>query len=217
MKMQRSLLILIFLISAWFAGAQRFNGGVLLGGNVSQVDGDTWEGYHKFGFQGGGMVGLRISPHSAFQMEIEYFQKGSRKNGDSTGGNTGSSQINSYLLRLHYIEIPVLYQYIFAKRFFAEIGVAASINIGSTELVNGFPDPKPVPLRAVTPSGILGVGGYITRNFKADFRFNYSLMSIRNGTAAAYRKILFEVGQYNNVLALTLYWEFKPNEDIGRK
>ncbi|HTX87954.1 MAG TPA: porin family protein [Bacteroidales bacterium] len=205
----------LLLILLWVAGeavAQRFNGGVLLGGNVSQVDGDTWQGYHKFGFQAGGLVALRISPHSSFQMELEYFQKGSRQNGDSTGGNTSSSQISTYLLRLHYIEIPVLYQYTFAKRFFAEVGAAAVINVGSKELVNGFPDPDPVPLRAVTAAGILGIGGYITRHLKADFRFNYSLMSIRNGTEAAYRKILFEVGQYNNVLALTLYWDFKPNE-----
>ena len=207
----RTLLLLLLVLAAGLVSAQRFNGGVLLGGNVSQVDGDTWEGYHKFGFQAGGLVALRVSPHSSFQMELEFFQKGSRKNGDST-----NSALNTYLLRLNYIEIPFLYQYTFAKRFFAEIGPAADILFGSKELVNGFDDPKPVPLRAVTVSGILGIGGYITSHLKADIRIDYSLMSIRNGTANGYRKMLFEVGQYNNVLALTLYWEFKPNENLER-
>jgi hypothetical protein len=70
-------------------------------------------------------------------------------------------------------------------------------------------------MRPVTLAGIIGVSGYITRNLKATFRFNYSLISIRNATAPyppGYRKILFEWGQYNNVLSLSLSWDFKGRE-----
>ncbi len=208
MMMHRYLLIVLLTLITGIAGAQKFNGGILLGGNVSQVDGDTWAGYHKFGFQAGGLVGLRISPHSSFQMELEFFQKGSRKNADSVHGS-----LDTYLLRLNYIEIPILYQYTFAKRYFLETGPAVDILFSYKEQVNGF-DETFVPLRTVTLAGILGFGGYITKHLKADFRFNYSLLSIRNGTTAAYRKILFEVGQFNNVMALTLYWEFKENENL---
>ena len=100
--------------------AQRFNGGILAGGDVSQVDGDMYDGYHKWGYLGGAYVSLQISPHSSFQMELEYIQKGSRRVDTTTSGGT------QYLLRLHYIEVPFLYQFTFKKRFCFEAGPAAA-------------------------------------------------------------------------------------------
>jgi hypothetical protein len=209
----KKLLLLLF-VSIPFAGlAQMFNGGVLAGGVVSQVDGDSWEGYHKFGFLAGGYVSLRVSPHSSFQMEMEYIQKGSRKNQDLE-----NNDFNSYLLRLHYLEIPILYQYTFARRLSAEIGPAADILLGSYEEAydaNGQKGTNLVPLRTFTLSGIIGIAGYITNHLKANFRFNYSLLSIRDATSPypeGYRKILFEWGQYNNVLSVSLCWDLKSND-----
>jgi hypothetical protein len=206
----RRLIVLMICILPLASAAQKFNGGIIAGGIVSQVDGDTWAGYYKLGFLAGAFVSLRLSPHSSFQMEMEYIQKGSRKN-----ANLETGDLNSYLLRLHYLEIPVLYQYTFARRFAAEIGPAADVLLGSYEEVNGMANPPTEPLRQVTLSGIIGLSAYITSHLKAGFRFNYSLISLRNTTApypAAYRKILFEYGQYNNVLSLSLSWDFKARE-----
>jgi hypothetical protein len=201
-----AMLIFIFLP---FAGiTQRFNGGILAGGLVSQVDGDTWQGYHKVGYLAGGFVSLRLSPHSSFQLEMEYIQKGMRQNAD-TVTNMGTT----YLTRLHYLEIPLLYQYTFAKRVQAEIGPAADVLLGSYEEVNGLEVPYiTVPYRPVTLTAIVGVSCFITDHLKAGFRFNYSLISIRDGHVAGERKILFEYGQYNNVLSLALSWYFKPRD-----
>jgi hypothetical protein len=171
------------------------------------VDGDTWEGYHKFGFYAGALVSLEVSPRSSFQMEMEYIQKGSRQPADTTT-NYG----NTYLLRIHYLEIPVLYQYTFYKRFSAEIGPAFDVLLGSTELVNDAEPPSTVPLRPVTLAGILGFNVYITHQLRFNTRFNYSLLSIRNGVANGYRKILFEYGQYNNVISFGLIFDFKPKD-----
>ena len=203
----KTVLTVVFLfILASFSQAQRFNAGILAGGDASQVDGDTYDGYHKFGYFGGGFASLRISPHSSFQMELEYIQKGSRRNDTSVSGG------NTYLLRLHYIEVPFLYQYTFKKRFYFEIGPAADVSIGSKELLNGFEPPYTVPLRPVTLTGIFGFGGYVTRHLRLNIRSNYSLESIRNGTANGYRRVLFEVGQYNNVLSFGFIWDFKRQE-----
>jgi hypothetical protein len=73
------------------------------------------------------------------------------------------------------------------------------------------------PLRNVTLAGIFGVSGYITKHLKANFRFNYSLLSIRQPSEtypADYRYILWQKGQFNNVLSLSVFWYFKPNEDL---
>lgn len=204
----KKTLFFFLLLLPFGLSAQRFNAGILAGGVVSQVDGDTYDGYHKLGFLAGGFVNLRISKHSSFQMEMQYIQKGSKNNNDSL--NMGS---NTSLLRIHYLEIPVLYQYTFAKRFAVEIGPAMDVVLGSYEEINQQEaPPNTVPLRPVTLAGIVGVSGYITHHLKATFRFNYSILSIRNGIANGSRKILFEWGQYNNVLSLSFSWDFKSRE-----
>jgi hypothetical protein len=201
----------ILVMTAFAQGvAQRFNGGVMLGGILSQVDGDTWKGYDKFGFLGGAYVSLRLSPHSSFQMEMEYIQKGSRKNADLE-----KDDYSTYLLRLHYLEVPLLYQLTFARRFAFEAGPAMDVLLGYEEEQDGISDPPTEPMREVTLAGILGASAYITSHLKATFRFNYSLISLRDTDTpypASYRKILFEYGQYNNVLSLSLSWDFKPRE-----
>jgi hypothetical protein len=207
--MKQFFLIMIMTVSL-SAAAQKFNGGVLAGGLISQVDGDSWKGYDKVGFMAGGFVGLRLSPHSSFQMEMEYIQKGSRKNADLEKGD-----VSSYLFRIHYLEIPVLYQFTFARRLSVEAGPAVDVLLGYYEEMDNVPDPPTEPLRPVTLSGILGASVNITKNLKTTFRFNYSLLSLRNSAPpypAVYRKILFEYGQYNNVLSLSLSWDFKPAE-----
>jgi hypothetical protein len=219
MNMKISMSNLKFLLAGMmvlFAASlfsQKFNGGLLLGGNVSQVDGDNNAGYHKFGFQGGMFVSLRLSPSSSLQMELEYIQKGSRITSDSL---TNSS--DTYLMRFHYLEVPLLYQFSFSrtKRWSIEAGPAMDVFLGSYEESNGIEVPAEYqyPMRTVTLAGILGFSGFITDHLKANFRFNYSLLSIRpeNNYPPTSRHILFETGQYNNVLELSLLWYFRPRE-----
>jgi hypothetical protein len=193
--------------------AQRFNAGLLAGGNVSQVDGDNNGGFHKYGYQAGGFVSLRLSEHSSFQLEMEYIQKGSRINADSLT-NTG----NTYLMRFHYLEVPLLYQYSFSrsKRWSLEAGPAMDVILGSYEENNGLEVPPKYrfPMRSITLSGIFGFSAFLTDHLKANFRFNYSLLSIRpaDNYPPYSRRIFLEKGQYNNVLELSLFWYFKPRE-----
>jgi hypothetical protein len=204
----KKFVLLLWILMPAASFSQGFNGGILAGGLVSQVDGDTWQGYHKIGYLAGGFVSLKISPHSSFQFEMEYIQKGMRQGADSVT-NTGTT----YLTRLHYLELPLLYQYTFANRFQAEIGPAADVFLGSYDEVDGLEVPYlTVPYRSINLCGIIGVSGFITDHLKAGFRFNYSLMSTRTDVTEGSRKILFEVGQYNNVLSLSLSWYFKPRD-----
>jgi len=207
----KHLCLIILLVLPAALTAQRFNGGIIAGGLVSQVDGDNYGGYTKFGYLGGGLVSLKVSPHSSFQMELEYIQKGSRINSDSTNSST------TYLMRFHYLEVPLLYQYTFGKRFSLEAGPAMDVLLGSYEESDGLETQSTIPLRNVTLAGIFGVSGYLSQHLKLNFRFNYSLLSIRETAdtyPASYRYILWQKGQFNNVLSLSLLWYFKPNEDL---
>lgn len=212
--MNRFLLTLGFAV-LFFAGfGQRFNGGVYIGGDVSQVDGDYSAGFYKFGYLAGAFVSLRVSHRSSFQMELGYIQKGSRIIADSLN-NSG----NTYLMRFHYLEIPILYQYTFGKRFSWEVGPAMDVVLGSLEESNGMETQSTVPLRPVTLAGILGFSGFISKHLKANLRFNYSLLSIRDISGMktippSYRYILFERGQFNNVLSFSIMWYIKE-KDFG--
>ena len=187
---------------------QRFNGGLLLGGDISQIDGDDNQGYHKIGWLGGAFVSLKVSEHSSFQLEMEYIQKGARKNADSN-----SAQVSTSLDRLHYLEVPLLYQFTFAKFLQAEAGPVMDVFLGSYNEMNGSEVPYlTVPYQPVTLAGIVGFSSFIGQHFKASLRFNYSLMSIRTGHVGGERKILFEYGQYNNVLSLSFSYYFKPRD-----
>ena len=206
------ILSLGFLFLTMILPAQKFDGGILAGGLISQVDGDHWAGYTKVGLLAGGFVHLELSPHSSFQLEMEYIQKGSRK-----ASYTEQGSAHSYLLRLHYLEIPLLYQFTFLKRFSVEAGPAADILLGYNEEVDDSEVPNKYPFRRVTLSGIVGVSGFINRHLKATFRFNYSLLSLRQpqpagSRGAPWKKFLFEWGQFNNVLSLSISYQFK-----GRK
>jgi len=116
---------------------------------------------------------------------------------------------------LHYLEIPLLCQFTFLKRFSAEAGPAADILLGYSEQRDGQEVPNKYPFRRITLAGIVGASGYITRHFKATFRFNYSLISLRipvDDPPSVWRKILFEVGQYNNVLSLSVSYQFNGKQ-----
>jgi hypothetical protein len=208
MKAVITLCAVVLLSSA--VCAQPFNGGLMAGGIVSQVDGDTYQGYHKLGFLGGAYVNYRFSDFIQMQMELEYIQKGSRKNADLEKGD-----VSSYLLRLHYMEVPLLVQCYLNKRLIGEIGPAADVLLGSYEEKDGLEVPyNTVPLRNVTLSGIAGVSWMVNHHLRINYRFNYSLLSIRqtqpDGYPEGYRKILFETGQYNNMMSLSVCWDFKP-------
>ena len=208
----RNILIMILLFSPVLISAQRFNGGILAGVDFCQVDGDDNSGYHKIGLLAGGLVSLRVSPHSSFQMELSYIQKGSK----------GTDTINfssDFLMRFGYLEVPLLYQYTFLKRLSVEAGPAMDVLLSSYEERDGSPVPENYvePMRNVTLSGILGFSGYISKHLKANFRFNYSILSIRKPTdtpPADYRYIFWQKGQFNNVISISLMWYFKPNPDL---
>lgn len=93
---------ILFLLSANSGHSQAFDGGILLGLNASQIDGDLLAGYNKLGLTGGVYVAFPISEKLKLGMELLYSQRGSR-NEIRIGVASPQSSIH-----LQYIEIPVM-------------------------------------------------------------------------------------------------------------
>lgn len=207
MRKPASVIIsLIFFLTCLSMKAQQFNGGIMAGVAGTQVAGDTYYGFHKAGIFGGAFVSLQISEHSVLQMELEYFQKGSRENPDS------ANNYNQYLFRVNYIELPLLYQYIVNKRFKIEAGPSAGFLVGWYE-ENNYEEIKGANKPAsVTFQLNAGLYVYLTDHLYVNIRTNNSLLNIRsdNATGDILRIFPGNYGQFNDCLVFSLYYQFKP-------
>jgi len=200
------ILLLIFIIPALTAKSQQFNGGIMAGVAGAQVAGDDYYGFHKGGVFAGGFVNLLISEHSAFQMELEYFQKGSRENPDS------SNNYNQYLFRVNYVELPVLYQYTIGKRFKLEFGPSLGFLINYYEESNYYEIKGGNRPAKVTFQINAGLYVYIYNQLMFNIRTNNSMLNIRsdNATGDIIRIFPGNYGQFNDCLVFSLYYQFKP-------
>jgi len=72
---QFSVLIILLVFVGMTAYSQSFQGGVLAGLNASQVDGDSYSGYHKPGIVAGAYVLTNLSRTVFSGMEIKFAQK----------------------------------------------------------------------------------------------------------------------------------------------
>lgn len=84
-----------------FKPKHRFNAGLVLGVTASQIDGDRFSGYQKFGIQGGLRGIAKFTHHVDLAIEMLFVQKGSRDPNSRVGKD-------SRQLTLNYIEVPFL-------------------------------------------------------------------------------------------------------------
>ena len=77
----RFLLCITFFLASFNIYAQNFGGGLSLGMNASQVDGDAVAGFNKAGLSLGGFVFYELSNYVGIQPEILYEQLGSVSQG----------------------------------------------------------------------------------------------------------------------------------------
>ncbi|MBM3436343.1 MAG: PorT family protein [Bacteroidetes bacterium] len=193
---QVKICFLLILITGTVS-AQKFNGGVLAGLSTSEISGDRLEGPNKAGVYAGFFVNRYFSNRSSFQMELDFIQKGSRKNPDSLDFST-------YLLRLNYIEIPVHYKYDFHKRGTLEAGLGTGVLIYNYEEANELEVPDSREFKRIDLS--FNIGGYfrITGNLLFNLRYSNSILAVRpHSKGQIYR---WNKGQYNEVLSFTFHY-----------
>ena len=198
-------ILLIVLSSVLTASSQQFHGGVTGGIAGTQVAGDTYSGYNKAGIFLGGYVSIDVGEKSALQMELTYFQKGSRENPREKNG------YQSYILRVNYIEMPLLYQYK-AGKFIIEGGPSAGFLLGYYEEVNqdvisDTPDYNN-PAR-ITLQVNLGFRYFISDNIGVGLRTNNSMLNIFSKNQTGDVRRIFDYGRYNDSLVLSAFYQIR--------
>ncbi|MDQ3049226.1 MAG: PorT family protein [Bacteroidota bacterium] len=195
------ILTVIFLICINTIDAQkRFLAGIKGGLSTSQVAGDTYTGFDKVGLIGGGFVRAKLNEKWTTQFEIIYIQKGSKHNSNPEVGD-----FDFYLLRLNYIEVPVLFQY-HQKKFTFEAGPG----FGYLQKVEEFDEfgvyISRQPFINTEISFNFGISYNLFNNFDVTWRYTNSLNALRRHVSGARR--WYNPGQQNNVLSFTLSYHF---------
>ena len=181
--------------------AQKFKGGLLGGFTASQVSGDNLGGFNKAGLFGGVYTNIKLKENSALQFEIDYIEKGSRKN-----PNNKSSY--SYKLNLTYIELPLLYKYIYSDVLTFETGTSLEVLIKEPfEEVNYGPASNKYSFNKQNMNFILGINYFFNENVKINFRYSSTLTVTPIRPHASGARIWYNWGQYNSVLVLFLSYQ----------
>lgn len=186
---------------------QVFYGGLTAGANFSTVAGDSYGGYKKVGFVGGGTVYVRLLPKLLANVELLYTQKGSRGVAQKTSAYSGAF-FERFWLDLNYIEVPLLIHYTFTPRLHVGVGGSYGRLIGSSEEV--YTDqpvtinPDETTFNTEDFNYVLGAGWQIGKGWFLMARYQRSARSIRVPQNIPLFQNSFS--QYNDLFSLRLMY-----------
>ena len=229
------ILSTFLLISLFFlpteGQSQTFKPGIFGGIVTSQVGGDSYSGFNKLGITFGGFVRYDLSEHWSTQFEIAYVQKGSR-NSFSISENDPSQSSERFLMRLNYIEIPLLFKFDH-RNFVYEGGLYYARMVGFyLEYFNGYSTTGPYEslddfndrirttgqtkeMKDYDFGAMIGVGYKISDNLLGSIRVSNSLMAIKEFESGAkdFYPTSLRIGYTNTVLLGTFRYTFGEGDE----
>ncbi len=206
----RDKVLLTFFFYAFFASflfaQNKFKAGVVAGLSATQVHGDTYSGFDKAGLYAGAFVKYDFNEKWSAQLELDYIQKGSRKNPEPENGD-----YVLFLLKVNYIEAPILIQWKH-KHFGFEIGASYGALVNSKEANQFGPVVNSIPLQKGDVSALYGFNYYINEHFVVNVRNSNSILPIRKfDIPVYYQRTLsnwFNKGMYNTVMIIAVQYQF---------
>ena len=167
--------------------------GLKAGLNVASVpvqDGDDFNS--KFGVNFGAFAHIHVAPHFAVQPEIYYSQQGG-KDGDTK-------------LKLNYVNIPVLAQYMtntgFRLQTGPQFGIRTEAKTKNGSVENDIKD----QIESLDLSWAFGASYLTSQAWGLDVRYNAGLSNISQDNSFKARNSVFQVG---------VFYQFAP--DNGRR
>jgi len=189
-------------------------GGLILGMNASQINGDDYIGFHKVGLNGGFYAQVPVSKKFFFSTEILYSQKGAKS-------PTYQGIPIQFSWALHYAEIPVLFHFQEKKAVNFGLGFSYSRLLKEKLIADGEPQPS-IPVISGRPNdvdlfnstalflhrsdfNILADANYLpTRHLAINVRYAYSLVPLGYYGGSNF----INRGMYLNMLSFRLMWVF---------
>lgn len=201
----RVMIISAFLLLSLLSYSQGFEAGFIAGFNTSQISGDDLGGFNRLSPNAGLFVSRDFKDKYKFQLEITYLGKGSKKNiGPEDPANS------YYLLRIHYIEIPIMFIYKFSEKLSIEAGPSAGVYINHKEEdINGeFVGVLAAreQFKRLDLSGNLGIHWNFSERLSGNVRGSNSILPVRNFDQQASFRLTR--GQLNKSIMARLLYKF---------
>lgn len=189
--------LFLFVASGLFA--QRVSGGILGGVAATQVAGDAISGFDKAGVVAGVWARVPLKEKTAFQMELAYFQKGSRQNPDE------ENDFQQVLMRLQYIDLPFLFQYVQSPKLRFETGLSYGVLIAHHAEANYSTDVGGTEFNTSALNFVGGMYYSISEKMSMNLRSVNSILPVRDHVSGA--KWFNNRGQYNLAIVLGVYYQ----------
>jgi hypothetical protein len=206
--------------------AQRFQGAVMGGMNISQVDGDEVYGFKRVGGHFGVGVILPIKKWD-ITLETVFNQKGAFEkeqyqywDKDSVGNLIDSVlYTGAYDLRLNYVEIPLMAHYTDRDRYTAGLGFSYGRLVSVSEIEHGGnipPYSDTVKFNKNDFNILIDLQIRVWKQLKFNIRYAYSITPIRERT---FYDVIYQVKdpwirkQYNNMLTFRLVYVFNEQNE----
>lgn len=183
-----------------------FYGGLVMGCNLTQVDGDDFAGYRRAGMNIGGVVYTKLDEHVAASMEVLFSQKGSRA---TYAQVTAPGQyITKYGIDLNYAEIPIMINYFDSRKSHFGGGFSYAQLASANEYVVMDPavnvNLKDHPFKKYDINLLLSGSLHLYKGFFFNLRFQYSVIPIRQDVPQTFSK----GNQFNNMWTLRVMYLF---------
>jgi hypothetical protein len=171
-----SLLLAAFALQAQNDRQQRtFEGGIVAGFNMAQIDGDLLYGFNKLGINAGLRANALLSERWHLGVELLFSQQG------ATRSNKDNPASPFDRIHLNYVEAPVLL-------CFREWKIEASGGLSYSRLINykitdavGDDATAQIPLKENNVSLLLGATFFVQENFGINAYWSRSLNNFREG------------------------------------
>lgn len=207
LKFTKTRLILTsgFFLLSLFSYSQGFEAGIIAGFNTSQISGDDLGGFNKLSPNAGLFVSRDFKDKYKFQLEITYLGKGSKKNIGPEDPAT-----SYYLLRIHYIEIPLMFIYNLSEKLSIEAGPSIGVYIDHKEEdINGeFIGVLAAreQFKRIDLSGNFGIYWRFSDRLSGNVRGANSILPVRNFDQQASFRLTR--GQLNKSIMARLLYKF---------
>jgi hypothetical protein len=184
---------LLALLSIVVTQAQQTNFGLKLGYNSSSVEIDNGTDFDaKSGFHVGGLAHVHLTDQWAVQPEVVYSMQGGERPNNK--------------LKLNYINVPVLAQYMFRGGFRLQTGPQLGFLVSAEQELNDVEFDVDDSFDGIDFSWSFGAGYLSSSGLGIDFRYNLGVSNISDDND-------FEAS--NRVIQLGVFWQFRNN--AGRR
>ncbi len=203
--MKRIGILIFALLFADLCRSQVFNGGLILGGMVTSVDGagvtSSGNSFQHLGLSFGGLLNVKLNERNTLEMELTYDMKGSKVN-PQYDSLQQIIDTGYYTLRLNYIDMTVLYRHKihfnlsgsptdkFEIEAGANLGILASyyyqaFSITYLNSADNYRSPAYNVYYAPINIGLMvGFRYDVSNNFAIDFRYLNSINSVFENSPA---------------------------------